>query len=134
MPERDLERAIQAALAKDDRYSPEAYLLVNEAINFSAEKKKEQEGGTEDVSGRQILEGFEVFAKQEFGPMAATLLDLWGLEEGEDVGEVVFNLIEVGYLHKQEHDSKSDFAGGNTFYNLFRRPYLPSAKRQKPGS
>ena len=50
--------------------------------------------------------------------MALTVLNEWGLERGEDVGNIVYNLIETGYFGKNEGDSIEDFAGGYEFDEL----------------
>ena len=74
-----------------------------------------------------MLDGFRELALKEFGPLALTVLDTWGVRRCEDVGEMVFNLIGVGAFGSTAEDSKEDFAGGYDFAEAFRRPFLPSA-------
>jgi uncharacterized repeat protein (TIGR04138 family) len=47
----------------------------------------------------------------EFGPMARLVLNGWGLRAGEDVGEIVYNLIDAGLMTRTQEDRKEDFHG-----------------------
>ena len=119
-------QAVQRAVARDARYRPEAYDLVRLALNHAAELfRKDQED--QHVTGQELLEGFRQFVLKEFGPMSLTTVQQWGLNEGLDVGHVVYNLIEVGYFGKNEGDSLEDFSGGYAFDAAFTEPFLPRA-------
>jgi uncharacterized repeat protein (TIGR04138 family) len=61
--------------------------------------------------------------------MSNIILDQWGLQRGEDVGNIVYNLINVGYFGKNDGDSLEDFAGGYVFATAFSDPFLPSSAR-----
>jgi uncharacterized repeat protein (TIGR04138 family) len=39
------------------------------------------------------------------------VLNAWGLQAGEDVGEIVYNLIRAGLMSKTDEDRKEDFSG-----------------------
>jgi len=66
---------------------------------------------------------------EQYGPMALTLLQNWGIHECDDFGEIVFNLVEFGVLGKTENDRREDFSGGYDFYDAFVVPFIPKAKR-----
>jgi uncharacterized repeat protein (TIGR04138 family) len=83
------------------------------------------------VSGQELLNGIRDFALVQYGPMAITVLKEWGINSCQDFGEIVFNMIDIGWLAKTEQDSRADFQGGYDFYDAFRRPFLP-ADKQKP--
>ena len=59
--------------------------------------------------------------------MVPTVLDYWGLQRCEDIGEMVFNLIRVGIFGKTEHDSIEHFKGAYTFREAFVLPYMPES-------
>ena len=69
-------------------------------------------------------EGLFTLAAEKFGPMATVCLERWGIKTTEDVGEVVFNLIDSGLLSRQPSDSRLDFVDGfdfePTFDEIFR--------------
>ena len=81
------------------------------------------------VTGQELLGGIREFALQQFGPMAKTLLEEWGVRCCQDFGEIVFNMIEVGWLAKTEKDSRADFSGGYDFDEAFVKPFLPKSKQ-----
>jgi uncharacterized repeat protein (TIGR04138 family) len=118
------ERAVETAMIHDPSYSAGAYDFVRDVLHFTS-KKFRGENEDQHVSGQELLEGTRLLALQEFGPMAMTLLEGWGLRRGEDIGRVVYNLIEVGYFGRNEGDSLEDFAGGYSFHDAFVRPFEP---------
>jgi uncharacterized repeat protein (TIGR04138 family) len=59
------------------------------------------------------------------------VLEEWGLRCCSDFGEIVFNMIEAGWLAKTEKDSRADFLGGYDFDEAFRKPFLPKGKTVK---
>jgi uncharacterized repeat protein (TIGR04138 family) len=122
--------AIQQSVDNDPRYHPHAYEFVRDALNVAAKLFSE---GKEDrhVTGQQVLEGVRSHALAEYGPMSFTILAEWGLNRGEDVGNIVYNLINVGYFGKNDGDSIEDFAGGYQFEQALTEPFKPRSKRQK---
>jgi uncharacterized repeat protein (TIGR04138 family) len=72
-----------------------------------------EEGKTKEklphVTGQQLAEGCRDLARKEFGLMARTVFGRWGINSTDDLGEMVYNLIEVGLLKKTETDKKEDF-------------------------
>lgn len=120
--------AIHQAVEKDSRYHPLAYEFVRDALHVVVKHFCE---GKEDqhVTGQQVLEGVRLHALEEYGPLAQTILEEWGIQRGEDVGNIVYNLIETSYFGKNEGDSIEDFSGGYEFASAFSKPYLPSKSR-----
>jgi len=57
--------------------------------------------------------------------MAGTLMNEWNVKQCEDVGKMVFNLVEEGMFGKQDSDKKEDFIPLYTFYDAFTAPFLP---------
>jgi uncharacterized repeat protein (TIGR04138 family) len=50
-------------------------------------------------------------ARGEFGLLARTVFRQWGITRSDDLGEIVFNLIDANLLSKTERDRRSDFEG-----------------------
>ena len=121
------EQAVAAILERDRRFAPAAYDLLKEALDFTLKRVMDQNGGApRHVTGPELLVGFRDHALQQFGPMAATLLQEWGVRSCSDVGEMVFLLIEESVFGRQESDSKEDFDGCYDFEEAFVAPFLPS--------
>jgi uncharacterized repeat protein (TIGR04138 family) len=133
------EEILDAILAHDDRFAREAYHLVREALDHTQRKvypedKPGSVGGSIEnrhVSGQQLLEGLREYALQSFGPMALTVLEAWGVRRCEDIGEIVFNLVDHGrgMFGKTEQDCREDFREGYDFREAFQHPFLPAARR-----
>jgi len=121
--------AIHQAVQKDPRYHPHAYEFVRDALHAAV---KHFRSGQDDqhVTGQEVLEGVRIHALEEYGPMAFTILGEWGLRSGEDVGKVVYNLIETGYFGRNEGDSLEDFSGGFSFEEALSKPYEPRTANQ----
>lgn len=117
----DATELLQGLLSRDPRYSIEAYAFVRDGLEFTVRRLEEPR----HISGQELLDGIREFARKEFGPMTKTVLNRWGLHRTEDVGEVVFNLVETGLLGKTEEDHRSDFVDGYDFVEAFVRPYQP---------
>ncbi|HAM73729.1 MAG TPA: hypothetical protein DCM86_19005 [Verrucomicrobiales bacterium] len=122
-----LDEALDRITAKDPRYHREAYSFLREALDHTQRSvTKANQGQTRHVSGQELLEGIRHYALSQYGPMALTLLQEWGVTRCEDFGELVFNLVEHGLLSKTDKDSREDFANGYDFETAFRKPFQPA--------
>lgn len=125
----DFQHALSAILARDSRYHPNAYEFIGEALDFTVKKlEKPTTGPGRHVTGAELMEGIRQYALEQFGPMAKTVLNFWGIYRCEDFGEIVFNMVETGILGKTDQDKKEDFAGGYDFDRAFRDPFRPASK------
>jgi uncharacterized repeat protein (TIGR04138 family) len=130
MQEVSFEEALEKIQAKDPRYHREAYLFVRDGLDYTQKAiAKDARGRVRHVTGQELTAGIRDYALQQFGPMAKTVLEEWGIHCGEDFGEIVFNMIEVGWLAKTSKDSRADFANGYDFDEAFRKPFLPKSKQ-----
>jgi uncharacterized repeat protein (TIGR04138 family) len=126
----DVNEVLRGLVQRDPRFTLGAYRFVQEALSFSVNwLNKPKEGPDRHVSGQELLEGMRVFALKEFGPLTKRVLNEFGVFECLDFGLIVFNLIEVGLLGKNDQDSIEDFAGGYDFDEAFRLPFLPKDRQ-----
>jgi uncharacterized repeat protein (TIGR04138 family) len=116
-----LEERISQLRRRDRRYSRNSYYFVLDALDFTIETlgRDQLTGACRHVGGKEMLEGIRELAAEQFGPMATVVLERWGIHTTEDVGEVVFNLIEIGLLSRRPSDSRLDFADGFDFERTF---------------
>lgn len=128
--------------ARDPRYPVDAYLFIREALDYTTKAlKKPRRGPARHISGTELLGGIRSYALEEYGPLARTVLQSWGIERTDDFGNLVFNLVEAGKLGKTDEDKKEDFAGGFDFDEAFTQPFLPKrpvrtrkkTRRRPPG-
>jgi uncharacterized repeat protein (TIGR04138 family) len=122
------EQAVESIIKRDKRYEPQAFLFLKDALDFTLRRITEaNDGEHRHVTGTELCQGFRDLALHEFGPMAATLLQEWGIRESGDVGEMVFHLIEEGMFGKQDSDRKEDFQGVFDYEEAFVLPFLPKS-------
>ena len=72
------------------------------------------------VSGPELVHGLRVYALDQYGPLAKTVLNAWGMRRSSDFGEIVFNLLRIGQMRKTESDRRSDFDDVYDFDVAFR--------------
>jgi uncharacterized repeat protein (TIGR04138 family) len=111
---------VEKIRARDRRYSPEAYLLVIDAVESVLVEMSEMR----HMSGSELCEGLRKLAVARFGPMAKEVLNFWGVRTTEDFGVIVFNLVEAGLLLKTEEDRIDDFLDVYDFDEVFERNYF----------
>jgi uncharacterized repeat protein (TIGR04138 family) len=127
----NFEEVLEQILARDKRYHREAYFFVREGLDYTQKKAiRSNKNEIRHISGQELLEGLREYGISQYGPLACTLLQEWGILKGEDFGEIVFNMVEHGLLSKTEQDSREDFKGGYNFDEAFRTPFLPAAKKK----
>jgi uncharacterized repeat protein (TIGR04138 family) len=129
---------IVSLICKDDsRFDRKAYEFVRLGLDHTVKEQRKREGARAErsrhVTGRELLEGLRVFALEQFGPMAKTVLNNWGVSRCQDFGDIVFNLIEYKVFSKTENDRPEDFKGLYDFDEAFVKPFLP-ARRSRGGA
>jgi len=129
MQEINFDEAVDLILTRDPRFSRDAYTFVREALDYTQKLiGKEARGPIRHVSGQELLDGIRQFALQQFGPMAVTVFEEWGVRHCRDFGEIVFNMVEIGLLAKTDKDTRADFQNGYDFTEAFRKPFWPQSK------
>jgi uncharacterized repeat protein (TIGR04138 family) len=130
--------ALDSIVGQDTRYAREAYIFLRDALDFTTKQQKKVKGtNVRHVAGPELLEGLKQYALKEFGPMVVTVFNSWGIHRTEDVGHMVFNLIDSGIFGKTEEDSIEDFKDVYDFDDAFVKPFVPikalPAKKDLPG-
>jgi len=123
------EQSVVSILKREKRFDPHAYFFLKEALDFTLKRIAENNGGqARHVSGPELLEGFRDFALEQFGPMASTLTREWGIRKCQDVGDMVFHLIEEQVFGKQDSDNREDFSGVFDLEDSLVKPFLPQRR------
>ena len=104
---------------RNPRFHARSYLFVLQALHSVIQSLDEPR----HISGRELTEGVRELAMGRYGPMARTVLEHWGIHTTEDVGGVVFAMVEQGILIKQDGDQPEDFADVFDFEEAFELNY-----------
>ncbi len=117
--EMESEMKLQQILQADRRYPQDAYLFVSTAIHHTQRKY----GKKGHVTGQELCMGIKDFAIEKFGMMAKVVLNDWGILKTDDIGEIVFNLVENELMKTTEQDKREDFKGVYDLDEAFVRDF-----------
>lgn len=111
------------------QYHPNAYDFIFEALQqaqeiYARSVTSENELEEAHVSGQELLEGVRVLASKQFGLMALTVFQQWGVHATKDFGKMVFEMIEHGRMRKTENDRLEDFVDIYDFEQAFDTSYV----------
>lgn len=114
---------IERIASQNRGYEKGAFYYIAKAIESSHEKIKKKEKRKRHISGSELVEEIVNMAKEEYGYLAKTVFDEWGIKTTEDIGEIVFIMVKNGILSAQKSDSKDDFKNLFDFAKVFERDY-----------
>jgi len=122
-------------LQEDQRFKLEAYQFVRDGLQYAqevlqlGEKRPTSQPSSEGpkveqhLTGQQLCEAIRQYAIGQYGLLAKTVLNSWGLHTTGDFGEVVYNLIRVGLMKKSKSDRREDFDDCYDFDTAFVNGY-----------
>jgi uncharacterized repeat protein (TIGR04138 family) len=116
---------VEQICEKDSRFSLDAYHFVQEGLDHTLKSLKRGGQTHRHVSGQELLQGLREFALKEYGPMSKAVLNEWGIRTTDDIGQIVFNLVNASVLGKNDTDSPNDFKNVFTFDDAFVKPFVP---------
>jgi len=120
---------IVATARRDGRYAPQAYFFMLESLEYAhkvlrlgrpepSEKRRpgrqvqqqsEKKPEERHVTGQELCEAIRLYALDQFGLMAKTVLNQWGVNTTGDFGEIVFAMINAQQMKKTPQDRREDF-------------------------
>jgi len=106
---------------RDIRFSIKAYEFV--FLIFGMLEKNNR--NTDDFSAEEIVQMSVKTANILYGPIAEFVLADMGIKSANDIGDVIFNLIDLKLFSKSEIDSRFEFSG-------LSKKMLFSGARSKP--
>jgi uncharacterized repeat protein (TIGR04138 family) len=119
---------------EDSRFDRKAYDFVRQGLDYTVKGIKKKDAGratrSQHVAGSELLNGLRVYALEQFGPLAKTVLNEWGVTRCADFGDIVFNLIEYNVFSKTESDRREDFTEVFDFTEAFVKPFQPARARR----
>lgn len=130
----DPEHPLAELLRRDRRYHRNAYFFVFEALRFAQDELGLGQPTVSDdppqeeqrhVTGQQLCEAIRRYAVEQYGMLAKSVLNDWGVRSTGDFGEIVFNLIDIGQMKKTNTDRRADFENVFDFDDGLRDAFLP---------
>ena len=118
-------------LRRDQRYKLEAYQFVREGLEYAHRElglgcsapAGEEPPPDAHVTGQQLSEALRLYALEQFGYLAKSVLNSWGVRATGDFGEIVYNLIHINEMKKSERDRREDFDDVYDFEQAFVKEF-----------
>ena len=104
---------------RESRYEEGAYLFVLAALEYSQAQLQVRR----HITGRELATACRDLAIERYGIMARLVLERWGVASTEDIGSVVFTLVDLGFLASQPTDTREQFSDVYDFVEAFERRY-----------
>lgn len=118
-------------LERDKRYPLEAYKFVRRSLDYATQdlnlgdRNREVNPltakvvGENHLTGQELCEAIRQFAAAQYGLMAKSVLNNWGIRETGDFGNIVYNLIDIGVMKKSPNDQREHFDNVYDFQEVF---------------
>lgn len=104
---------------RETRYDEQAYLFVLSALEYAQAKLDVRR----HITAAELANACRELALDRYGLMARIVLERWGIVGTGDFGEVVFALVDLGFLAKLPTDTREEFSGVYDFEHAFERDY-----------
>jgi uncharacterized repeat protein (TIGR04138 family) len=121
--------AMMELLKQDRRYHIEAYQFIRESLEYAqrvmkmpaytGENENDEGNSAHHLTGQQLCQAIREFAIEQYGYMAKTVLNSWGIHTTGDFGEIVYNLIRIREMRKSKSDKREDFDDQFDFKDAF---------------
>ena len=128
-------RRMVRLIESDGRYPLDAYRFLQEGLEHTVRQvhgesvwQQHQKAGLEDVrpepahvGGADLCLGLGKLAVARWGRLSRLVLNSWGVYATRDFGEMVFLLVNNGFLQKTDADTIDDFVGVYALADLERQ-------------
>ena len=132
----DAQQILLKLIQSDTRYQLDAYLFVRDGLSYAQDELQmgcgDEESGEEErepvererhLTGQQLCDALRHYALEQYGYMAKTVLNNWGLYTTGDFGEVVYNMIREKLMKKSDSDRREDFDNVYDFEEALQRKF-----------
>lgn len=75
------------------------------------------------ICGRELATACRDLALEQFGVMSRCVLEHWGVRSTADIGDVVYTMVDLGFLISQPTDRRDEFIGVFDFDQAFEQEY-----------
>lgn len=117
----------ERAVRRDGRYVPEAFEFLHHGLAVATQRKygNKPPRGPQHVSGQELCLALRDLARRRWGRLARTVLGHWNIRTTRDFGEMVYFMIDLGLMGRQESDDITDFDHVYDFVEAFETTVSP---------
>jgi len=110
-------------VTESTRFPIDAFAFVQEGLRHTVDTLERCDSQFNEherhVSGRELCLGLRDYAIDQYGMLARTVLECWGIKGTEDFGEIVFAMVDAGLMRTSDEDTIEDFIGVFHFDEAF---------------
>lgn len=121
-----MKKTIGDIAEQDGRYDSRGLKFVFDGLAQTIDKFRRDEGPespARHITGQELCFGLAELAVRRWGRLAAMVLQKWGIYHTRDFGEIVYLMIDNGWMTSQETDAIEDFDDVFDFSEYFERDY-----------
>lgn len=113
-PHKELElmARFEREVRRDGRYALEAFEFLQAGLAHATSERygdELTEGRGRHVTGQELCHALRDVALERWGPLARLVLSRWGIRATRDFGEMVYLMIGLGLMGRQDSDDINDF-------------------------
>ena len=100
---------------REPRFDEQAYLFILAALEHCQTRLDVRR----HITGAELAHACLDLALERYGLMARLVLEYWGVKSTADLGDVVFTLVDLGFLLSQPQDTRDEFLDVYNFESAF---------------
>ena len=104
---------------REPRFDEQAYLFVLSALEMCQAHLMVRR----HITGTELANACRDLALERFGVMSRIVLEHWGISSTADIGDIVFCLVDLGFLLSQPQDTRDEFVDVFDFDLALQRDY-----------
>ena len=135
MQDLEFTEIVELICKEDPRFDRKAYTFIRQALDHTVKdlrkRQPDRTAKSQHVTGPELLGGIRDYALDQFGPLAKTVLNSWGITRCSDFGDLVFNLIDYNVFSKTDSDRREDFGEIYDFDEAFVKPFEPTRRPRR---
>jgi uncharacterized repeat protein (TIGR04138 family) len=117
------ESSLEEVMRRDHRYDKTAYIFLRDTLHYTSKVLSKDQRSDPHLSACELCDGFLSFALSQFGPMAKSCVNSWGVKSTQDIGNIIFNMINAGAFNASEDDRLESFSEVFDFDVVFNTPF-----------
>lgn len=106
---------LDKVLENDSRFPLDAYLLVNDGLQHAYKLT----GRKSHITACELLDAIRQLMIARYGLLARAVLNSWGINSTDDIGQVVLNLVNAGLMPQEETEGVEKFHAVYDFEKVF---------------
>ncbi|MBE0534170.1 MAG: hypothetical protein IH624_00775 [Phycisphaerae bacterium] len=121
-----MKKTLEEISQADGRYDAKALKFVFDGLGHTISRirsEEEEPAAPRHITGAELAQGIAELAIERWGRLARMVLNIWGVRNTRDLGEIVYLMIAHQWMTAQESDTIEDFDNVYDFEEVFEKQY-----------